>query len=183
MNSDEKKNSMQLENYFLALIETDHLKSLSKCLMWYLSVVLLGRAGWKDLNFVFFVTVFVFDKCDFWWEWAGRKRPWSGHFSTGHRSGANIILPCFDIFKKSIFRFDCVVRSNLINLFLRVQFIHLLDFIRLRGNSVAKFVIWLLQQKWDSTNLFMNAQNTSSWFISHSVTIVLPSFRLKVESL
>ena len=67
--------------------------------------LLLGRAGWKDLNFVFFVTVFVFDKCDFWWEWAGRKRPWSGHFSTGHRSGANIILPCFDIFKKSIFRF------------------------------------------------------------------------------
>ena len=65
--------------------------------------LLLGRAGWKDLNFVFFVTVFVFDKCDFWWEWAGRKRPWSGHFSTGHRSGANIILPCFDIFKKSIF--------------------------------------------------------------------------------
>ena len=62
-------------------------------------------AGLKDLNYVFFVTVFVFDKCDFWWEWAGRKRPWSGHFSTGHRSGANIILPCFDIFKKSIFRF------------------------------------------------------------------------------
>ena len=45
MDSDEKKNLMQLENYFLALIETDHLKSLSKCLMWYLSVVLLGRAG------------------------------------------------------------------------------------------------------------------------------------------
>ena len=39
MNSDEKKNSMQLENYFLALIETDHLKSLLKCLMWYFSVI------------------------------------------------------------------------------------------------------------------------------------------------
>ena len=74
----------------------DFLKKYHFCWEW------MGR---KDLNFVFFVTVFVFDKCDFWWEWAGRKRPWSGHFSTGHRSGANIILPCFDIFKKSIFRF------------------------------------------------------------------------------
>ena len=54
MNSDEKKNSMQLENYFLALIETDHLKSLSKCLMmWYFSVIQK-----KDF----------FKKYDFCWE-------------------------------------------------------------------------------------------------------------------